>query len=155
MDNIIDLFMSMEAFRAVFQFGYIPKREEFYELTPEQYDKFYASAPNEPRGEKVFMLLPHDTQKYNELAAGDVYVCRESEIVYFDGIETLLEKYCENSATKLETLEDKLYHAAKFVPDVFTEGTKYARHKLVYLDSEKKKKNKNKNKKDKKGKQDK
>jgi hypothetical protein len=138
MDNIMDLFMSLEAFRAVFQFGYIPKKEEFYELTPEQYDRYYASEPNEPRGEKIFMLLPHDMQKYNELAAGDVFVCTEHEISYFDGIETLLDKYCENSATKLETLEDKLCYAAKFVPDVFTEGTKYARHKLIYLNNKKK-----------------
>jgi hypothetical protein len=134
--------MSLEALRAVFQFGYIPKREEFYELTPEQYDKYYASAPNEPRDEKIFMLLPHDMQKYNELAAGDVYVCTENELSYFDNIEVMLDRYCANSAKKFETLEDKLYYVAQFVPDVFTEDTKFSRHKLIYLERKKNKKNK-------------
>jgi hypothetical protein len=145
--DIIDVFRSLEALRAVFQMGYIPTKEEFYELTPEQYERYYESQPNDPRGEKVFMLLPHDAQKYNEIAVEDVFVCTEHELHYFDNIEKMLDKYCKNSPTKLETIEDKLYYAARFVPDIFTDDTQFARHKLIYLNNDKEKKKSNKTKK--------
>jgi hypothetical protein len=137
MDSIWELIRPWEVLKAIFQFGYIPKKEEFYELTPAQYDRFYATAgKGDTRGEKIFMFLPHDTQKYIELADGDVFIMTESEMDYFfNKAEKIIDMYCKDSKTPLLTLEDKLSYIAQWVPDVIIEGTKYERKKtkVVYL----------------------
>jgi hypothetical protein len=143
----MELFRAVEVLRVVFNWNYVPKREEFYELTPEQYKRYYATeGKNDSRDEKVFMLLPHDAQKYDELASGDVYVVTDSEMHYFDIVEGMIDYYCKNSDKPLKTLEDRLYYAAKFVPEVCVKGTKYEKTRLIYLEELKNKKSK-KNKK--------
>lgn len=136
--NIWDFFRSAEVLRAVFQLGYVPKKEEFYELTPEQYERYYETeGKNDVRDKKVFMLLPHDAQKYAEIASEDVFVVTEEEMSYFDNAEYLIDSYCKKSNTKFDSFEDKLYYVAKLLPDVFTQDTKFEKTKLVYLNKDK------------------
>jgi hypothetical protein len=125
--NIMDVFRSAAALQAVFKLGYIPKREEFYELTPEQYEKYYETEEMKEKEERIFMLLPDDIKKYNEIAAAEALVFSEWDISGLEGIEKLIDRYCEGSGKTFETLEDKLYHVAGLVPDPFTEGTKFER----------------------------
>jgi hypothetical protein len=141
--NIYDIFRSASAFRAVFKLGYIPKRSEFYELTPEQYKKYYETEKKIEEEEKIFMLLPSNVEKYNELASGDVYVFSGRDIDYIMEIETLIDKYCMDSETTFETIEDKLYYVANLVPPSFISGTKFEKKRVIYMDN-KKKKNKKK-----------
>jgi hypothetical protein len=143
--NIWDFFRSAEVLRALFLLGYIPKREEFYELTPEQYERYYETeGQGESKNQKIFMLLPHDVERYNEIASGDVFVMTEEEISYFNDAERIVDSYCKNSDKTFNSLEEKLYYVAKFVPDVFIEGTKFERKQaqLIYLKKDKKKKGK-------------
>jgi hypothetical protein len=135
--NILDLFKSATALSAVFKLGYLPKREEFYELTPEQYEKYYETERMEEEGEKIYMLLPNDIQKYNELAAGDVFVVSEKDLHYLENVDKIIDSYCEDRT--FETFEDKLYYVATIVPGVFSEGTKFAKTRLIYLDKKVKK----------------
>jgi hypothetical protein len=133
--SIWDLFQQLVVLSGVFQLGYIPEEDEFYELTPEQYEKFYETEEND--GEKIFMLLPKDIEKYNELASGDVFVCTEREISEFKKVDKLIDKYCKNSKKKLETFEEKLAYVAKLVPDCCIEGTKFERKRVIFLDKKK------------------
>jgi hypothetical protein len=134
--NVWDLFQQAVALNAVFQLGYIPAREEFYELTPEQYEKYYETEVMMEKGEKIFMLLPSDIKRYNELASGDVFVCSEQEISEFGKIEKLIDKYCEDSGKTFKTFEEKLYHVAQMVPDYCTKGTRFERKRVIYLDNQ-------------------
>jgi hypothetical protein len=123
--NIWDILLSAEALAVVFKLGFIPKKEELYEFTPEQYEKYYETENKEPTGEKIFMLLPDDIKKYNEFAAEDVYIFMERDIAYFEKAKRAIDRYCANSDMPLETFEDKLRHTASLLPSVFSEGTNY------------------------------
>jgi hypothetical protein len=123
--NILDFFRMADALQVIFKLGFIPKREEFYELTPEQYEKYYEVEEMKENNEKLFMLLPDDIKKYNEIATGDALVLSERDISNLEGIEPLIDKYCENSKKTFKTFEDKLYHVAGLVPDIFAAGTKF------------------------------
>jgi hypothetical protein len=125
------------ALGGIFQLGYIPAKEEFYELTPEQYERYYETEVMEEKGEKIFMLLPGNVKKYNELASGDVFVCSEKEISMLEDLEKEIDKYCEDSGKTFETVEEKLHYLARMLPDYFTEGTKFERKRVIYLDKKK------------------
>jgi hypothetical protein len=143
--NIWDLYRQAVVLNGVFRLGYIPAKEEFYELTPEQYERYYETEGkgSEEKDEKIFMLLPKDIKKYNELAAGDVFVCTEQEISELVSAEKLIDKYCEHSGKIFETLDEKLYYIAQIVPDYYTEDTKFARkNRVIYLDNKNRKKKK-------------
>ncbi|MDR0700037.1 MAG: hypothetical protein LBG28_12625 [Tannerella sp.] len=130
--NILDIFRSAEVLKIVFQLGYMPEKEEFYELTPEQYEQYYKTeGQHDSRDQKVFMLLPHDAKKYNEIASGDVFVVTEQEMSYFDSAKHLIESYCKDSDTPFDSFEDKLYYVAKFVPDICIKGTKFEKAQLI------------------------
>jgi hypothetical protein len=50
------IFEEIPALVKIFQMGYLPADDEFYELTPEMYQKYYAEV--EQTKERLFMLLP-------------------------------------------------------------------------------------------------
>jgi hypothetical protein len=138
-EEVWDIFQQAMALNGVFRLGYIPAREEFYELTPEQYKRYYETEGKGMGDEdkKIFMLLPSDIKKYNELAAGDVFVCTEEEISKFASVEKLIDKYCENSEETFETFEEKLSYVAKIVPDYCTKGTRFEQKRVIYFDNKK------------------
>jgi hypothetical protein len=138
--SIWDIFRSAETVSAIFKLGYIPEKDEFYELTPEQYKRYYETMDEEPTGEKIFMLLPKDAQKYIEIADDDVYVFTETDIERLVEGEELINRYCTGSKKPLKTFEDKLRYAASVLPEIFSEGTKYERTRMVYLDPKNRKK---------------
>jgi hypothetical protein len=129
--DVFDFLLSIETIKAVFKLGFLPSKEEFYELTPDQYEQYYAS--NEPANEKVFMLLPDDPQKYNEIAVDDVFVVTEHEISSFESAGETIENYCKNSGRTFATFDEKLYYVAEQMPAVFSKGTKYAKTSALYL----------------------
>jgi hypothetical protein len=124
--NIWDIFRTAEVLKIIFQLGYIPEKEEFYELTPEQYEQYYKTeGQSDSRDQKVFMLLPHNVKKYNEIASGEARVVTEQEMSYFNNAERLIDSYCKSSDTPFDSFEDKLYYVAKLVPDICVKGTKF------------------------------
>ncbi|MDR3365525.1 MAG: hypothetical protein LBO71_00945, partial [Prevotellaceae bacterium] len=123
--NILDFFAMGSTIKAVFRLGFLPKREEFYELTPDQYEQYYKS--NEQTGEKIFVLLPDDPQQYNDVASGNVLVIfTEREMHRFEGAGKTIESYCTESGKTFATFEEKLYYVAGQMPPSFSQGTKYA-----------------------------
>jgi hypothetical protein len=141
--DILDFIRPFTILKAIFELGYVPKKEEFYELTAEQYERYYATeGKHDSRDQKVFMLLPHDAQKYNEIASEGVYVVTEYEISYFDSAERMIDDYCKDSDVPFNSFEDKLYYAAKYVPDFCVEGTKFEPTRFVYMNKKKKERKK-------------
>jgi hypothetical protein len=123
----LDFFAPLVGATAVFKLGFVPEDDELYELTPEQYQRYYATVEeaDESLGEKVYMILPKDSQKYVELASGDVFTLTEEEVLLTRRAEELFETYCADSGRKFNNFEEKLCYCASVMPDVVSQGTKY------------------------------
>lgn len=70
--DLFDLFFRTgPALQVLFKLGYMPKDEEFYEMTYQQYQHYFDMYGH--TDEKIYLLLPEDQKKYTELAAGDAF----------------------------------------------------------------------------------
>ncbi|MDR1897508.1 MAG: hypothetical protein LBR10_12035, partial [Prevotellaceae bacterium] len=124
MNNIYELFFEIfPALRKIFEYSYIPAKEDFYELTPEQYQKYYREV--EKTDEKIFLLLPNHIPSL--LSEKEANVVSESEMKWFDKARKLIDAYCEKSGQTFNSLEEKLQYVATFMPPAFTDGTPYQR----------------------------
>ncbi|MDR0567423.1 MAG: hypothetical protein LBG47_10400 [Prevotellaceae bacterium] len=123
--DILKLYLSVEAVNAVFRLGFLPAKEEFYELTPEQYAQYYST--NEKTNDKIFMLLPNDPQTYSRVASGDMFIVTEQEVARFEKAGRIIESYCKDSEKTFATFEKKLRYVAGKVPSTCLLRTKYAR----------------------------
>ena len=133
MNSIMSIFSPIPAIQEIFKLGFMPQDDELFELTCEQYQAYYDSAEEDDEinpDEKVYMLLPKDTQKYGEFASGDVFTLTESDIMLFKRAEAIIESYCKKSGKTFNNFEEKLFYAASQMPDLFSEGTKYAKTTL-------------------------
>lgn len=119
-----DLFFRLgPAIQAIFELGFEPKEELFYELTREQY------AQLEKEGEDVskrwFTLIPQNPkQDVPELLVID----EEGKAALLDALG-YINALCEKSeaADRLVSFEDKLAYAAGVLPGVFSESSNYAK----------------------------
>jgi len=134
MSSFFDMFSTLNGVVAIFKLGFVPKDSEFYELTTEQYQHYYTTAPeaNEHLDEKLYMILPEDSQKCAELASESVFVLTEKDITTIKKAEELIEEYCKKSGKEFNNFEEKLYYCASVMPDVVAEGTKY--EKFIKID---------------------
>lgn len=124
--NFFDLFFGTgNAIRVIFKLGYMPKEDEFYELTCQQYQHFFEMFGQTE--EKIFMLLPSDRQKYKAFASDDVFCITESEKASLKDGEAIIEKYCEDSGKQFSSFHEKLCYVASHLPPVFSKDTPYSR----------------------------
>jgi len=122
--DILDLFFGVgPATQAVFKIGFHPKDEDFLELTPEQYEKYWQE--NGDVKERVYALLPKDPQQCASVAAEDVMVFTESERKMLERGWKVVEKYCEKSQRSFNSDEEKMIYTASLLPDVFCKGTRF------------------------------
>jgi len=132
MDPLLDMFPSFYALPIIFKLGFVPEDDEFHELTPEQYQHFYATAAEEEdrvSKERIYMLLPKDPQKYEPFAGNNVFVFREREVIAIRDGERIIESYCTKRRKKFGSFDEKLRYCATLMPDVFSKGTKYERYR--------------------------
>jgi len=125
----LDIFSSLSGVMIILKLGFVPEDEELYELTPEQYQHYYATEENakEHLGEKMYMILPKNSQKYVELASEDVFVLREEDVILMRKAEEFIENYCTKSEKEFNSFEEKLCYCASVMPSVVSKGTKYER----------------------------
>jgi len=125
----LDIFSSLSGVMIILKLGFVPEDEELYELTPEQYQHFYATVKNanEHLGKKIYMVLPKNSQKYVELASEDVFVLREEDVILMRKAEEFIENYCTKSEKEFNSFEEKLCYCASVMPSVVSKGTKYER----------------------------
>jgi len=126
------MFPSFYALPAIFKLGFVPADDEFHELTPKQYQHFYATAAEEEdrvSKERIYILLPNDPQKYKPFVGKKVLVFREKEVIAIRDGERIIESYCTKRRKKFGSFDEKLRYCATLMPDVFSKGTKYERHR--------------------------
>lgn len=136
--NALDLLFGPvpNALCAMFEYGFIPREGDFLELTPEQYRK-YIETFGDAKGKIYMMVSQHDPSK----SIGDsneIYCLTEPEKNGFLNAISIIEKYCEGQ--NFTTDEQKLRHAATYLPEPFSKGTKYAANhnmKVVKRDNDK------------------
>ena len=135
MDLYFMFFQFDPAIKLIFNISYIPKPEDFKELTPELYQAMYAKTPEEDlkrlENQKVLAFLPDDAKVYNRLVNAygeDLMIVGDKEISAFERTAEIIDRYCEQSGRNFETITDRLAYMAKTLPDVFSEGTPYAIH---------------------------
>ena len=135
MNSVLDIFFSAGAIQAIFKLGFIPEDDEFFELTSEQYQAYYAleDGKESSSNEKVYMLLPKDPQKYQEFAVDDTFILTERDVSFLEKAERIIESYCEKSGEKYDNFDEKLRYCASVMPDVFSEGSKYSECRLTKL----------------------
>jgi hypothetical protein len=118
------------AIMTIFEIGYIPSKDEFYELTPKQYKKYYANAELEKTDERIYMLWPKDPehQESEDVAS----VLSEEQIAWFDKAKKVIKQYRRDYNKKFTTIEDELAWLVTVMPNEFSAGTK-ARRDLLHL----------------------
>jgi hypothetical protein len=124
--ELLDIFSTLNAIKFVFRLGRLPQEKDFYELTPEQYEKYYESEGH--TSEKIYMFLPEDPAVYRKFVDNGVFVVSESELNIFENAELIIEKYCSESKREFKDLESKLRYMASVLPDVASKGTEYEKY---------------------------
>ena len=123
MDFFDLIFGAGPAITKIMELGFMPKDEDFLELTAEQYRKFY-----EQEGyteEKVYALLPKDPKHYVASEFNELNICTESDIATMKRGWQIVENYCAKSGLTLTTDRQKMMYAASQLPDVFSRGTPF------------------------------
>lgn len=107
---------------AMFEYGFLPREEDFLELTPEQYHK-YVETFGDVKG-KIYMLVSqHDPSRFIG-ESNEICCLTESDKKGFIDASAIIEKYCEGQNFTAD--EQKLRYAAAHLPEPFSRGTKYA-----------------------------
>ncbi len=132
MDLGFFFFKVAPAIQLIFRYGFIPKEEDFKELTPAQYMALHRHADEEEElaavdGRKLFALLPDDIQSYNrvyELYGEQLAIVTADEVSAFSAASSLFDKCCKGK--DFATLQEKLEYMARTLPPEFTADTPYA-----------------------------
>lgn len=127
MDLFDLLFGAGPAITKIMTLGFMPKDDDFLELTPQQYKKFY-----EQEGyteEKVYALLPKDPKHYVESEFNELNICTESDIAILKRGWQIVENYCKKSGLTFTSDRQKLMYAATMLPDVFSKDTPFDQSK--------------------------
>lgn len=124
--DIFDLLFGWggQAMQLTFQYGFIPKEEDFLELTDEQYLQFHIKMGE--CNEKIFMFAPADPRNAVEADSAELPVVTESQKKAFIDAGQYIEKICEEE--DFHTDDEKLRFAARYMPDVFSKGSKYEKY---------------------------
>jgi hypothetical protein len=107
--------------------GYIPAKDEFYELTAEQYIKFYATTRDgaAKSGERIFILLPKNPAL--QFPSQGMDTMTESRISCFFKAAKVIKQYRRDFGKIFNSIDEELSWLAAVLPAEFTDGTKYCR----------------------------
>ena len=137
MDLWFLLFRMGPVIKLIFSIGYIPKREDFKELTSQQYAVFRLKVVDgeykELENQRIFTFLPDDPKVYTRVVkvyGNDLVIVSLEEVETFDNVRNIIDRYCEDSKQVFENDTDKLIYMAKTLPDVFSEGTPFSIYAL-------------------------
>lgn len=117
------LFGAGPAITKIMALGFMPKDDDFLELTPQQYEKFYVQEGYTE--EKVYALLPKKPKHFVESNFNELNICTESDFATQKRGWQIVENYCKGSRFKYTTDQQKLMYAATRLPDVFSRDTPF------------------------------
>ena len=130
--DLWDLFFGAgPAVHTIMKLGFMPKDEDFLELTEEQYRQFF-----EKEGftdEKIYALLPKNPQHYVPSDFNELNICTESDIATMKRGWQIVESYCSKSNCIFSSDKEKLAYAASLMPDVFSKGTPFEHSDQTHL----------------------
>jgi hypothetical protein len=118
------------AVTTIFQLGYIPADDEFYELTPEQYKKYQSEIKSEIKqtNQRIFMMLPKNP--IYQTSSREVGILTEEQITWFDKAQKVMKQYCRDAGKTFDNLEDELTWLTTVMPLSFSDGTRFRRNLL-------------------------
>lgn len=135
MDLYFLFFQFGPAMKMIFNLSYIPKREDFKELTSAQYEAMYVKIPEDERkdlsNQKVLAFLPEDPKIYNKVVnvyGDNLVIVGEDEVPVFERASKVIDNYIQKSDRTFESMSEKLVYMAQCLPDVFSEETPYEIH---------------------------
>ncbi len=105
--------------KIIFQLGYEPKDNYFYELTDEQYERL--KNDNFDISSTWYLILP-DEYKYQTYEA---LVVTEQEMNDLLEASKVIERYCDKSEKSFKTYEEKLNFVSNLLPPIFTDSSSY------------------------------
>jgi len=103
----------------IFKMGFEPKVEDFFELTEDQYARL--EAEGEEITTKWYFWLPKDYSIQNN----EIITVNENDKVDLLKAAIKIESYCKNEHKIFKNYEEKLYYVANFLPEEFSQGTKF------------------------------
>jgi hypothetical protein len=124
-------FETAPALSAIFQLGFEPKEEYFYELTAEQYQQL--GAQGEDITETWYMILPEESKHLTDEAV----IVNERQKNDLLEAAKVIENYCNQSGKKFNDYEEKLEYVSSLLPPVFTKDSKFKRNRLKLVVSRK------------------
>ncbi|MDR2842449.1 MAG: hypothetical protein LBV52_04550 [Spirochaetaceae bacterium] len=118
----------MSPISKIYELGYIPEEDEFYELTSEQYAKFYKDMGK--TDERIFALLPKNPAFQD--SARVINCVTESEICLFDKAKKVFNQYCKFHKKYFSDPQQKLKWLTTVLPNFFSAGSD-VRRSLMHL----------------------
>ena len=120
------LFRVGPAVKAIFELGYEPKEELFYEVTDEQYEQLEKEGEN-IISQKWYTILPRDP-KYT---VPELIIVDEKEKVALLDAAKYINGLCEktNKCESFANYEDKLQYVANVLPPLFSELSNHVKKK--------------------------
>ena len=116
---IFDLLLRVgPAIQAIFELGYEPKEELFYELTPEEYNQLGRDGTDISK--TWYTILPEDP-KYN--VSEVLIIDSDQKNALMDGAK-YINNLCDDAEKPFSTFEEKLIYAASVLPPVFSKSSK-------------------------------
>ena len=104
------------------EYGFIPVEDEICEISKEQYAAYKSQGGDISK--RLYTVIPKD---YTVLAASnEIALLTEADISKLMKAASLLHKYAKEGGCKSEDSESVLACAAKWLPSIFTEGTRFA-----------------------------
>ncbi|GHT73067.1 hypothetical protein FACS1894124_0870 [Spirochaetia bacterium] len=105
--------------------GYIPAAHELYELTAEQYVKFYATARKDAAksGERIFILLPKNPAL--QFPSREVETMTESQVSCLFKAAKVIKQYRRDFGKHFDSITEELSWLAAVLPAEFSGGGKY------------------------------
>ena len=124
MVDLFDLFFGTgPSLKLIFELGFNPSDDDFLELIPEQYEKFYRECGK--TDQKVYALLPKDPRQCAHVAADEVMAFTEDDRAFLKSAWSKIERYCSKADRTFRSDEEKMIYAASQLPEVFTKGTRF------------------------------
>jgi len=112
------------AISMIFQIGFEPKENRFYELTHEQYKQLRADG--EDISEVWYMLL---SKEYKQ-QPNETMIVNEQQKESLLTAAKIIESYCEKTDQVFHNYDDKLSFVSNLLPPVFTSSSKFKKRYL-------------------------
>ncbi|MCL2004093.1 MAG: hypothetical protein FWG72_08845 [Oscillospiraceae bacterium] len=105
------------------EYGFIPAESEICEISKEQYAAYKSQGGDISK--KLYTVIPKGCKASR--VSNEIGLLTEADISKLMKAASLLHKYAKEGGCKAEDSKSVLAYAAKWLPSIFTKGTRFAR----------------------------